>query len=59
VLQDFSLANPSTHAVHGNVGLFFRAFAFAIAAMLEGRLDQTGAKWTTPVDHLAWLFQPS
>jgi len=29
----------------GYVG-FSVAFAFAIAAMLEGRLDQTWAKWT-------------
>ncbi len=31
----------------GYVG-FSVAFAFAIAAMLEGRLDATWAKWTRP-----------
>jgi len=33
------------------------AFAFACAAMLEGRLDQTWAKWTRPWTIFAWLFQ--
>ncbi|MDP9082208.1 MAG: heme lyase CcmF/NrfE family subunit, partial [Pseudomonadota bacterium] len=30
---------------------------FACAAMLEGRLDQTWAKWTRPWTIFAWLFQ--
>src|SRR3984893_17527031 len=33
------------------------AFAFAIAARLEGRRDQTWAKWTRPWTIFAWLFQ--
>src|SRR6185369_8598173 len=32
------------------------AFAFAGAAMLEGRLDQTWARWTRPWATLAWSF---
>ena len=40
----------------GYVG-FSVAFAFAIAAMLEGRLDQTWAKWTRPWTLFAWIFQ--
>jgi cytochrome c-type biogenesis protein CcmF len=40
----------------GYVG-FSVAFAFAIAAMLEGRLDQTWARWTRPWTIFAWMFQ--
>ncbi len=40
----------------GYVG-FSVAFAFACAAMLEGRLDQTWAKWTRPWTIFAWIFQ--
>jgi cytochrome c-type biogenesis protein CcmF len=32
------------------------AFAFACAAMLEGRLDQTWARWTRPWTTIAWAF---
>jgi len=40
----------------GYVG-FSVAFAFACAAMLEGKLDQTWAKWTRPWTIFAWVFQ--
>ena len=40
----------------GYVG-FSVAFAFAVAAMLEGRLDQAWAKWTRPWTIFAWMFQ--
>ena len=36
---------------------FSVAFAFACAAMLEGRLDQAWAKWTRPWTIFAWMFQ--
>ena len=32
------------------------AFAFAVAAMPEGRLDARWARWTRPWTTLAWLF---
>jgi cytochrome c-type biogenesis protein CcmF len=56
VLQDFALAIHPPMLYTGYVG-FSVAFAFAIAAMLEGRLDQTWAKWTRPWTIFAWLFQ--
>ena len=39
----------------GYVG-FAVAFAFACAAMLEGRLDQHWARWTRPWTTAAWAF---
>jgi cytochrome c-type biogenesis protein CcmF len=39
----------------GYVGLAV-AFAFACAAMIEGRLDQTWARWTRPWTTIAWAF---
>lgn len=56
VLQDFALAIHPPMLYTGYVG-FSVAFAFAIAAMLEGQLDQTWAKWTRPWTLFAWLFQ--
>ncbi len=56
VLQDFALAIHPPMLYTGYVG-FSVAFAFACAAMLEGRLDQTWAKWTRPWTIWAWLFQ--
>ncbi len=56
ILQDFALAIHPPMLYTGYVG-FSVAFAFAIAAMLEGRLDQTWAKWTRPWTIFAWLFQ--
>src|SRR6202140_1182972 len=56
VLQDFALAIHPPMLYTGYVG-FSVAFAFAIAAMLEGRLDQTWTKWTRPWTIFAWLFQ--
>jgi cytochrome c-type biogenesis protein CcmF len=56
VLQDFALAIHPPMLYTGYVG-FSVAFAFACAAMLEGRLDQTWAKWTRPWTLFAWIFQ--
>ena len=39
----------------GYVG-FAVAFAFACAAMLEGKLDQVWARWTRPWTTVAWCF---
>jgi len=56
VLQDFALAIHPPMLYTGYVG-FSVAFAFACAAMLEGGLDQTWAKWTRPWPIFAWMFQ--
>jgi cytochrome c-type biogenesis protein CcmF len=56
VLQDFALAIHPPMLYTGYVG-FSVAFAFACAAMLEGKLDQAWAKWTRPWTIFAWLFQ--
>ncbi|HEX4242308.1 MAG TPA: heme lyase CcmF/NrfE family subunit [Steroidobacteraceae bacterium] len=55
ILQDFALAIHPPMLYTGYVG-FSVAFAFAIAAMLEGRLDQQWAKWTRPWTIFAWMF---
>jgi cytochrome c-type biogenesis protein CcmF len=55
VLQDPALAIHPPFLYTGYVG-FAVAFAFACAAMLEGKLDQVWAKWTRPWTTLAWSF---
>jgi cytochrome c-type biogenesis protein CcmF len=39
----------------GYVG-FSVAFAFACAALIEGKMDQTWARWTRPWTTVAWMF---
>jgi cytochrome c-type biogenesis protein CcmF len=55
ILQDPTLAIHPPILYTGYVG-FAVAFAFACAAMLEGRLDQTWARWTRPWTTAAWAF---
>jgi cytochrome c-type biogenesis protein CcmF len=55
LLQDPGLAIHPPILYVGYVG-FSVAFAFAIAAMLGGNLDQKWAKWTRPWTTVAWLF---
>jgi cytochrome c-type biogenesis protein CcmF len=55
LLQDVALAVHPPMLYTGYVGLSV-AFAFACAAMIEGRLDQTWARWTRPWTTLAWSF---
>ena len=55
VLQDPALAIHPPLLYTGYVG-FAVAFAFACAAMLEGKLDQTWARWTRPWTTMAWAF---
>jgi cytochrome c-type biogenesis protein CcmF len=55
ILQDPGLAIHPPILYTGYVG-FAVAFAFACAAMLEGRLDQTWARWTRPWTTSAWAF---
>jgi cytochrome c-type biogenesis protein CcmF len=55
ILQDPGLAVHPPILYTGYVG-FAVAFAFACAAMLEGKLDQTWARWTRPWTTAAWGF---
>ncbi|MCH7822724.1 MAG: heme lyase CcmF/NrfE family subunit [Proteobacteria bacterium] len=55
LLQDPGLIIHPPLLYTGYVG-FSVAFAFAIAAMLSGNLDQKWARWTRPWTTLAWLF---
>jgi cytochrome c-type biogenesis protein CcmF len=55
LLQDFALAVHPPILYTGYVGLSV-AFAFACAAMLEGKLDQAWARWTRPWTTVAWMF---
>ena len=55
LLQDPGLAIHPPMLYMGYVG-FAVPFAFAIAAMLGGRLDSAWARWSRPWTHFAWLF---
>src|SRR5204862_5611301 len=55
ILQGPALAVHPPILYTGYVG-FAVAFAFACAAMLEGKLDQTWARWTRPWTTTAWGF---
>ena len=55
LLQDFGLAIHPPMLYMGYVG-FSVAFAFAVAALLHGRLDSAWARWSRPWTNLAWLF---
>jgi cytochrome c-type biogenesis protein CcmF len=55
LLQDPGLAMHPPVLYTGYVG-FSVAFAFAIAAMVEGRLDAGWARWTRPWTTAAWCF---
>jgi cytochrome c-type biogenesis protein CcmF len=55
ILQDTALAIHPPILYTGYVG-FAVAFAFACAAMLEGRMDQMWARWTRPWTTAAWAF---
>jgi cytochrome c-type biogenesis protein CcmF len=55
LLQDPALAIHPPMLYTGYVG-FSVAFAFACAAMLEGKMDQTWARWTRPWTTVAWGF---
>ncbi|HVN45636.1 MAG TPA: heme lyase CcmF/NrfE family subunit [Steroidobacteraceae bacterium] len=55
ILQDPGLAVHPPILYTGYVG-FSVAFAFACAAMLEGKLDQNWARWTRPWTTSAWAF---
>ncbi len=55
LLQDPGLAIHPPMLYMGYVG-FSVAFAFAIAALLGGKLDATWARWSRPWTTIAWVF---
>ncbi|OGA49702.1 MAG: c-type cytochrome biogenesis protein CcmF [Betaproteobacteria bacterium RIFCSPLOWO2_12_FULL_63_13] len=55
LLQDPGMVMHPPMLYMGYVG-FSVAFAFAIAALMEGRLDAAWARWTRPWTTLAWTF---
>jgi cytochrome c-type biogenesis protein CcmF len=55
ILQDPGLAIHPPMLYMGYVG-FSVAFAFAIAALITGRLDAAWARWTRPWTTTAWMF---
>jgi len=55
LLQDPGMVAHPPMLYMGYVG-FSVAFAFAIAALLGGRLDATWARWSRPWTTVAWMF---
>jgi cytochrome c-type biogenesis protein CcmF len=55
LLQDPGMVVHPPMLYMGYVG-FSVAFAFAIAALLSGRLDATWARWSRPWTTMAWCF---
>ncbi len=54
ILQDPALAFHPPFLYMGYVG-FSMAFSFAIAALIEGRIDAAWARWVRPWTLLAWM----
>jgi len=55
LLQDMGLALHPPFLYLGYVGLSM-SFSFAIAALIEGRVDAAWARWVRPWTLAAWLF---
>ena len=55
ILQDVGLAIHPPMLYLGYVG-FSITFAFAVAALIEGRIDAAWARWVRPWALLAWCF---
>jgi len=55
VLQDIGLAVHPPLLYLGYVG-FSISFSFAIAALVEGRIDAAWARWVRPWTLMAWIF---
>ncbi len=55
VLQDIGLAIHPPLLYLGYVG-FSMAFSFAVAALIEGRIDAAWARWVRPWTLAAWIF---
>ncbi len=54
ILQDFGLAVHPPMLYVGYVG-FSISFSFAIAALIEGRIDAAWARWVRPWTLIAWI----
>lgn len=55
VLQDIGLAVHPPLLYLGYVG-FSISFSFAVAALIEGRIDAAWARWVRPWTLVAWMF---
>jgi cytochrome c-type biogenesis protein CcmF len=55
LLQDPALAFHPPFLYAGYVGLSI-AFSFAVAALMEGKVDAAWARWVRPWTLLAWMF---
>ncbi len=55
LLQDLGLAFHPPFLYLGYVGLSV-AFSFAVAALIEGRVDAAWARWVRPWTLVAWVF---
>ncbi len=55
ILQDLGLAIHPPLLYLGYVGLSI-SFSFAIAALIDGRIDAAWARWVRPWTLLAWMF---
>ena len=55
ILQDLGLAIHPPLLYAGYVG-FSIAFSFAVAALIEGRIDSAWARWVRPWTLVAWVF---
>jgi cytochrome c-type biogenesis protein CcmF len=55
ILQDIGLAVHPPLLYLGYVG-FSVCFSFAVAALIEGRLDAAWARWVRPWTLMAWMF---
>src|ERR1700751_5524944 len=55
LLQDIGLAVHPPMLYLGYVG-FSISFSFAVAALLEGRIDAAWARWVRPWTLVAWIF---
>ncbi|MCB1510787.1 MAG: heme lyase CcmF/NrfE family subunit, partial [Hyphomicrobiaceae bacterium] len=55
ILQDLALAFHPPFLYAGYVG-FSIAFSFAVAALIEGRIDAAWARWVRPWTLAAWMF---
>ena len=55
LLQDIGMAMHPPILYMGYVG-FSVAFAFAIAALINGKFDAAWARWTRPWTNIAWMF---
>ena len=55
MLQDPALAIHPPLLYAGYVG-FSMAFSFAVAALIDGRIDAAWARWVRPWTLAAWMF---